>query len=94
MSMEQLPAIVEEVRSRQRSKPANVEAALLLLCQGRYVTAQELAESLQRGIESLKNHYISKLIRQGKLTLRFPKQPTHPAQAYQTSVTPAKGPIP
>ena len=92
--VEPLPAIVEEVRSRQRSNPAKVEAALLFLCQDRYVTAQELAEMLQRGMETLKNHYISKLIRQGKLELRFPGQPTHPAQAYQTSATPAKGPTP
>jgi predicted HTH transcriptional regulator len=59
-----------------------VVAAILALCQKRYVTAQELAETLQRGMETLKNHYISDLIRQGKLKQRFPEQPTHPGQAY------------
>jgi hypothetical protein len=44
--------------------------------------AQEFAEILQRSMETLKNHYISRLVHQGKLELRFPEQPTHPAQAY------------
>jgi hypothetical protein len=83
--VESLPAIVLEIRGQQRSNPAKVVAAILALCQDRYVTAQELAEMLQRGMETLKNHYISKLIRQGKLELRFPEQPTHPAQAYRAT---------
>jgi hypothetical protein len=45
--------------------------------------AQELAELLRRSIVTIKNHYIARLIRQGQLALRFPEQPTHPAQAYR-----------
>lgn len=84
LSGESLPAIVVEIRSQQRSNPAKMEAAILTLCQDRYLTAQELAKILQRGMETLKNHYISNLIRQGKLKQRFPEQPTHPGQAYCT----------
>jgi predicted HTH transcriptional regulator len=85
-SVESLPAIVLEIRGQQRSDPAKVVAAICALCQDRYVTAQELAEILHRSMETLKNHYISKLIRQGILEQRFPEQPTHPAQAYRVKV--------
>lgn len=94
LPVESLPAVVQKVRNQKRSNRAQVEAAILLLCQDRFVTIQEFAENLQRSTANIKNHYISKLIRQGRLTLRFPEQPTHPAQAYQTSATPAKGPTP
>jgi len=80
------PLLVQEIRGRQRSQAGKMENALLALCADRYVMAQELAEILQRSMETLKNHYISKLVQRGKLELRFPEQPTHPAQAYRTTV--------
>lgn len=80
------PALVEEIRNQKRSAPAKVEAAILALCADEFVTAQELGEKLQRGMETLKNHYISKMIRDGRLELRYPDQPTHPLQAYRAKV--------
>ena len=68
-----------------------MEKAILLLCENRYVMPRELAELLQRDIKTLRNQYISKLVRQGKLVLQFPGQRTHPAQAYQSSITADKG---
>jgi ATP-dependent DNA helicase RecG len=81
-----LPPLVEEVRTRKRSAPAKVEAAILALCADAFVPAQELADTLQRGVETLKNHYISKMIRDGRLEARYPEQPTHPLQAYRAKV--------
>ena len=78
-----LPALVEEIRNKKRSAPAKVEAAILALCADAFVPAQELADTLQRGVETLKNHYISKMIRDGRLEARYPDQPTHPNQAYR-----------
>ena len=78
-----LSVLVEEIRNKKRSTPAKVEAAILALCADAFVPAQELAETLQRGVETLKNHYISKMIRDGRLKARYPDQPTHPHQAYR-----------
>ncbi|ACN17956.1 conserved hypothetical protein [Desulforapulum autotrophicum HRM2] len=85
-----LPDIVREIRNRQRSTPDKMEEAILILCENRYVMPQELADMLNRKMKTLKNH-LSKLVSQGKLVLRFPDQPTHPAQAYQAAVTADKG---
>ena len=82
---EDLPAVVEEIRRQKRSAPDKVEAAILALCADRFVMAEELAEKLQRGMKSLKNNYISKMIRDGGLELRYPDQPTHPLQAYRAN---------
>jgi predicted HTH transcriptional regulator len=86
-----LPDIVQEIRTQKRSSPGKMEEAILILCENRYVMCQELADMLKRNMETLKNHYLSKLVTQGKLVLRFPDQPTHPAQAYQAAVTADKG---
>lgn len=83
---EALPALDEEIRSQKRSAPTKVEAAILALCADKFVMARELAETLQRGLDTLKNHSISKMIRDGKLELRYPEQPTHPRQAYRAKV--------
>jgi ATP-dependent DNA helicase RecG len=80
------PAVVEEVRKHKRSAPDKVEAAILVVCADQFVMAEELAEKLQRGMKSLKNNYISKMIRDGRLELRYPGQPTHPQQAYRAKV--------
>jgi predicted HTH transcriptional regulator len=83
---EALPALVEEIRNQKRSDPAKVEEAILALCADEFVTAQELGEKLQRSMETLKNHYISKMIREGRLVPRYPDQPTHPLQAYRAKI--------
>jgi hypothetical protein len=78
-----LPLYIQEIRGQQRTLVSKMDEAILALCTDRFVMAQELAELLRRSIVTIKNHYIARLIRQGRLALRFPEQPTHPAQAYR-----------
>ncbi|EKD36260.1 MAG: hypothetical protein ACD_75C01578G0001, partial [uncultured bacterium] len=86
LSAEYLPALIQEIRTRKRSAPAKVEAAILALCRDRFTTVQDLAEMLERETDTLKNHYLSKMIRDGRLELRFPERPTHPLQAYKSKI--------
>lgn len=86
-----LPDIIREIQHQQRTNPGKMEEAILILCKDRYVTPQELADVLKRNMRTLKNSYLSKLVRLNKLVLRFPNQPTHPSQAYQAAVTAGKG---
>ncbi len=44
-----------------------------------------LAELVQRKPETLRDQYLTKLVRERKLTLAFPKTPTHERQAYTTA---------
>ena len=63
---------------------------VLQLCTGRFVTLRCLAELVHRKPATLRNQYLSRLVRDRKLTLAFPTTPTHERQAYvATSSMPA-----
>ena len=55
---------------------------------------RELAELLNRNPETLRNEYVSKMVRTGHLILRYPDQPRHRQQAYRTRVTEIDGTAP
>ena len=57
-------------------------AVLLTLCKGQFVTLRCLAELVSRQPVALQNQYLSKLVRERKLSLAFPTTPTHERQAY------------
>ena len=78
--------LIRKIRGQRRIRAGEMEAAILSLGVDRYITAQELAEILQRSAVTIKNHYIARLVAQGKMEPRFPEQPTHPAQAYRVKV--------
>ena len=58
---------------------------VLKLCEGQFVTLRCLAEIINRQPIALQNQYLSKLVRDRKLSLAFPTKPTHERQAYCTS---------
>lgn len=62
---------------------------ILNLCEGRFVLLRCLAELVKRRPETLRDQYLTKLLRERRLTLAFPKTPTHERQAY-TSTIPAQ----
>jgi len=68
-------------RARDES-PAELEKGLLALCEGRYLTGAELAALTGRSAETLRSHYLNRLVASGKLSVRFPENPTHPGQSY------------
>ena len=77
--------LIRKIRGQRRIRAGEMEAAIISLGVERYITAQELAEILQRSAVTIKNHYIARLVAQGKMEPRFPEQPTHPAQAYRAT---------
>ncbi len=83
---DELKALIE--RSRQIGAPAAVvEAAVLKLCSGQFMTLRELAQALGRKPARLRENYITPLAADGKLVRKFPDVPGHPAQAYRTAGT-------
>ena len=57
-------------------------AVVLQLCARHFVTLRCLALLVNRKPETLRDQYLTKLVRERKLTLAFPKTPTHEQQAY------------
>ena len=80
----ELKAMAAGLRERKRAMPEDVDRLLLALCSGRFLTIPDLAKLTGRAPDTLRVHYISRLVSEGRLKLRYPEQPTHPGQAYGT----------
>lgn len=71
-------------RLGQRSLPADLEAAVFELCRWREQTADALADRTGRGVKTIRR-YLARMVRDGRLQLRYPQQPNHPDQAYRAA---------
>lgn len=60
-------------------------AVVLQLCAKQFITLRCLAALVNRKPETLRDQYLTKLVRERKLTLAFPTSPTHERQAYCNS---------
>ena len=72
-------------RSKGKVERAVLIGVVLCLCEGRFVMLRALAELVQRKPETLRDQYLTSLVRERQLTLAFPKTPTHERQAYTTT---------
>jgi len=79
-----LEARAAKLRARKRARPEEIDELLLALCAGRFLSVPDLARLTGRSISTLRTHYLPRLVENGSLTLQYPDQPTHPAQAYRT----------
>jgi hypothetical protein len=80
----QSPSIVLEVRNSKRISPEKVEAAILEICSSDFHSAEMLGQALLRNPLTIKNHYISRMVRGGRLAQKYPERPNHPRQTYFT----------
>ena len=82
---QQLEKLADEPRSRKKLKRDVMEQVIMTVCSGHFITLQALAELLQRQPVSLRNEYLSPMVREKRLNLAFPATPTHERQAYCTN---------
>lgn len=71
-----------EPRTKGKVKREVLVTAILALCEGRFVTLRCLSELVNRKPDTLRDQYLSKLVRERALSLAFPTTPTHERQAY------------
>ncbi|MEQ1439038.1 ATP-binding protein [Fontimonas sp. SYSU GA230001] len=80
----ELLAIAAPVRQTGRSSPEDVRRVILDLCRQRYLTLRELARLLDRSEGLVRDSYVSPMLRDQLLELRYPDKRTHRDQAYRT----------
>jgi predicted HTH transcriptional regulator len=80
-----MEAIASEPRAKGKVDRDVLIAVVLQLCAKQFVTLRCLAALVNRKPETLREQYLTKLVRERKLTLAFPTIPTHERQAYCTS---------
>jgi predicted HTH transcriptional regulator len=84
---ERLEALAVEARQNKKMDRAAMERTLLLVCEGHYLTLSALADLLHRKPVSLRNNYLTQMVRAKSLSLAFPTTPTHERQAYCATVS-------
>lgn len=80
-----LREMAKAVASKGKAPGSEVRAVILSLCRGRYLTAEVLADLLNRNAPNLRSRYLSPMVDEGLLRLQYPEAPNRPNQAY-TSV--------
>lgn len=75
---------VSHIASSRRTKPEHLKEAVLTICEGRFLTLQEIAEILNRNETHLRKTIINPLLESKELILKYPNKPTHMNQAYKT----------
>lgn len=61
-----------------------VHAAILEVCEGKFLTFEKIAEAVGRSASAVRNRYLKALVGGGHLELQFPDSPHHPRQAYRS----------
>jgi len=83
-SVDGLRRLAAPVSDTGKAPPALVRKVILDLCQGRYLTAEELGDLLHRNVDGLRSRYLSPMVSEGILRLRYPAAANRPDQAYTT----------
>jgi ATP-dependent DNA helicase RecG len=79
----ELNSLLSIVREKSRVDPKIMEDVILRLCSEKPQRTSDLAQLLNRKIDTIRNHYIGPLVQSGKLKPIY-SDPTHPTQAYMT----------
>lgn len=77
--------ITEASRTKSRLKPEETEQMIVELCHGRYLNFRQIGHLLGRDPRNTRDRFLSKMVQDGRLTARYPDEPTHPSQAYTTT---------
>jgi ATP-dependent DNA helicase RecG len=77
-----LLAIALPAKEKRRLSPAETESIILRLCDGRFLTAKEIATLLGRNQDAIRNRFLTPLVDNRRLVLRFPRERNRPDQAY------------
>ncbi len=78
------PSSPDSDTSKRRSK-SSTAVMVIDFCRGEFRTLSEIAQLLQRDEKYVRDYFLSNLIKNGSIELRYPDTPTHPQQAYRTA---------
>ena len=70
---------------KKNLRKKDLEEEILKLCKDRFRKKEELASLLGKSENYLKDKFIYRMQREGKLEPYFPLTPNHPEQAYKTT---------
>jgi len=81
--LERVRSITMEMQAKKRVPKAVMTKAILDICV-EFTSLRDLSQILSRTSDSLRVHYLNKLVAERRLELRYPDKPNHPSQRYRT----------
>ncbi len=90
---EELLAIAAKARKHERLPPEETELIIHELCQGRWLTRNQLAELMNRNTDGLRARFLTSMVAHQRLHLRYPDKPNRADQAYSANVPKENYPI-
>lgn len=89
----ELLAIAAKARKHERLPPEETELIILQLCQGRWLTRNQLADLMKRNPDGLRARFLTAMVAHQRLRLRYPDKPNRADQAYTANVPAEEYPI-
>ena len=80
-----LERLAAEPRQKERLDSERMEDVILALCREHFMTLSVLAVLVNRNPDGLRQQYLSRMVRAGRMLLAFPTKPTHEKQAYRAA---------
>lgn len=80
----ELWGLTDDIRKKKKVAKGLIMQRVLEVCKDQFVSLKLLSDLLNRKFDTLRNHYINPLVKDGKLASRYPEKPRHPGQAYKT----------
>jgi ATP-dependent DNA helicase RecG len=71
-------------RNNKKLPVDQLKGVIQQLCQGRWLATSELAALVERDAEKLQSRFLTAMVREGVLELRYPEVKNRPDQAYRT----------
>lgn len=79
-----LQEVASQIAGTSKASVQKVREIISQLCKGRYLTTDELSRLVSRTAPNLRNRYLTPMVKDGLLKLRYPESPNRPDQAYTT----------
>jgi ATP-dependent DNA helicase RecG len=79
--------LAEGVRNQKRVAKSLMENTIIDLCESQWLSLQTLSRLLGRDADTLRNHYINPMLKDGRLEAKVPDKPNHPGQAYRKNTS-------
>jgi hypothetical protein len=71
------------IQLKRRSSKAEIEDIIIRLCALSALQPLQIGKILDRDAQYLRIHFLSEMIKTGKLIYQHPDKPAHPQQAYK-----------
>ena len=84
--------IAEPARKNKKLPVDELKGIIQKLCDGRWLATSELAALVDRDADKLQSRFLTAMVREGVLELRYPDVRNRPDQAYRTVARAAKYP--